>query len=110
MQVDGILFFHMGGTYTPGTSPNVLWLPPGEIEKVLGWKPPEHVLPVPKKVLGKPAPAATTSTSTSAGAASTSGSTDTAASSTATATTEKAADDSTKEVASEKAPVASGAS
>jgi hypothetical protein len=47
--VDGILFFHIHGTYQPGTSPNVLWLPPQDIEKVLGWKPPENVLPKPKQ-------------------------------------------------------------
>ncbi|XP_076464957.1 uncharacterized protein LOC143296870 [Babylonia areolata] len=52
-KVDGILFFQVYGNYVPGTSTSVLWLPPEDIEKVLGWKPPQHVLPVKKK--GAPA-------------------------------------------------------
>ena len=108
--MDGILFFHMGGTYIPGTSPNVLWLPPGDIERILGWKPPDNVLPVPKKVLGRPPTATATSCSTEA--ASTSTSADTTASSTASEATEKATGDSTTEVAGEKAgekaPAAAG--
>lgn len=47
-KVDGVLFFHMHGTYTPGTSPSVLWLEPKDIESKLGWAPPQKLLPPPK--------------------------------------------------------------
>ncbi|XP_076444073.1 snurportin-1-like [Babylonia areolata] len=43
-KVDGILFFNKFCFYTPGSTPNVLWLPPQDIHRVLGWLPPQRVL------------------------------------------------------------------
>ncbi|KAL8618684.1 hypothetical protein ACOMHN_048860 [Nucella lapillus] len=48
-KVDGILFFQKKSTYLPGTSPSILWLPPENIECVLGWSPPDHVIPAKKR-------------------------------------------------------------
>ncbi|KAL8598119.1 hypothetical protein ACOMHN_030405 [Nucella lapillus] len=50
-KVDGILFFNSTSLYTPGSTPNVLWLPPQDIERVLGWQPPHHVFPTFKQPL-----------------------------------------------------------
>lgn len=110
-KVDGLLFFHKQGCYQSGTSCNVLWLPPGDIESVLGWKPPEKAL-LPKKKSDT-----ASSTSASSKVSATSGATTStplgtaASSSTGTAaSTETAANSSTETAANSSTETAASSS
>lgn len=69
-KVDGILFFHQNSPYTPGSTSNVLWLPPQDIERVLGWQPPQHIFPTIRRQLPQPADSTTKPSGAAAQAAS----------------------------------------
>ncbi|KAK7116053.1 hypothetical protein V1264_001807 [Littorina saxatilis] len=112
-KVDGMLFFHKSGFYTPGSTVNVLWLPPEHIETVLGWKPPDKIMQGRKKPTDTPKPAATKSSGDAASAkasASTANTSETAtgdaASAKASAATANTSETATGDAASAKASAA----